>query len=170
MELKYQVTNKVPVFEVSSLDPGVPIKLYLYAENAKGTSDPAIIDDSAQNQQRLGVEGKKPHAQHEEVEDITLYLPPAAEFLCYSIRNCISFNRIEEHLLCWIFFSGVTDFKAVVDSSTSDAPPTSYSLLLITSSVGGIFVVTVLTLCIVFTYRRKVRQRMHATKTCKFES
>jgi len=106
MELKYQVTNKVPIFEVSSLDPGVPIKLYLYAENAKGTSDPAIIDDSAQNQQRLGVEG-------------------------------------------------VTDFKAVVDSSTSDAPPTSYSLLLITSSVGGIFVVTVLTLCIVFTYRRK---------------
>ncbi len=92
----------------------------------------------------------------EEVEDIILYLPPA-EFLCYSIRNCISFNRIEEHLLCWIFFSGVTDFKAVVDSSTSDAPPTSYSLLLITSSVGGIFVVTVLTLCIVFTYRRKVR-------------
>ena len=91
-----------------------------------------------------------------EVEDIILYLPPA-EFLCYSIRNCISFNRIEEHLLCWIFFSGVTDFKAVVDSSTSDAPPTSYSLLLITSSVGGIFVVTVLTLCIVFTYRRKVR-------------
>ena len=59
MELKYQVTNKVPVFEVSSLDPGVPIKLYLYAENAKGTSDPAIIDDSAQNQQRLGVEGRK---------------------------------------------------------------------------------------------------------------
>ena len=96
MELKYQVTNKVPIFEVSSLDPGVPIKLYLYAENAKGTSDPAIIDDSAQNQQRLGVEGMSPK---KEVEDIVLYLPPA-EFLCYSIRNCISFNRIEEHLLC----------------------------------------------------------------------
>ena len=173
MELKYQVTNKVPIFEVSSLDPGVPIKLYLYAENAKGTSDPAIIDDSAQNQQRLGVEGMSPQ---EEVEDITLYLPPA-EFLCYSIRNCISFNRIEEHLLCWIFFSGVTDFKAVVDSSTSDAPPTSYSLLLITSSVGGIFVVTVLTLCIVFTYRRKVRhhhkqdtQNMRKSFFCGFFS
>ena len=52
-----QVTNKVPIFEVSSLDPGVPIKLYLYAENAKGTSDPAIIDDSTQNQQKHYVEG-----------------------------------------------------------------------------------------------------------------
>ena len=51
------MTNKVPIFEVSSLDPGVPIKLYLYAENAKGTSDPAIIDDSTQNQQKHYVEG-----------------------------------------------------------------------------------------------------------------
>ena len=35
MVLKSQVTNKVPIFEVSNIDPGVPIKLYLYAENAK---------------------------------------------------------------------------------------------------------------------------------------
>ena len=53
------MTNKVPIFEVSSLDPGVPIKLYLYAENAKGTSDPAIIDDSTQNQQKHYVEGEQ---------------------------------------------------------------------------------------------------------------
>ena len=57
MVLKSQVTNKVPIFEVSNIDPGVPIKLYLYAENAKGTSDPAIIDDSSQNQQKHYVEG-----------------------------------------------------------------------------------------------------------------
>ena len=58
MELKSQVTNKVPIFEVSNIDPGVSIKLYLYAENAKGTSDPAIIDDSVPNQQKHFVEGR----------------------------------------------------------------------------------------------------------------
>ena len=57
MELKSQVTNKVPIFEVSNIDPGTSIKLYLYAENAKGTSDPAIIDDSVPNQQKHFVEG-----------------------------------------------------------------------------------------------------------------
>lgn len=51
------MTNKVPIFEVSNIDPGDPIKLYLYAENAKGTSDPAIIDDSSQNHQKHYVEG-----------------------------------------------------------------------------------------------------------------
>lgn len=59
MELRSQVTNKIPIFEVNNIDPSVPIKLYLYAENAKGTSDPAIIDDSAQNQPKHNVEGKK---------------------------------------------------------------------------------------------------------------
>ena len=57
MELKTQVTNKVPIFEVSHIDPGTAIKLYLYAENAKGTSDPAIIDDAISNQQKHYVEG-----------------------------------------------------------------------------------------------------------------
>ena len=44
--------------QVSHIDPGTPIKLYLYAENAKGTSDPAIIDDASLNQQKHYVEGK----------------------------------------------------------------------------------------------------------------
>ena len=43
---------------MSHIDPGTPIKLYLYAENAKGTSDPAIIDDASLNQQKHYVEGK----------------------------------------------------------------------------------------------------------------
>eukprot|EP00090_Calanus_glacialis_P029736 TRINITY_DN4776_c0_g2_i1.p1 TRINITY_DN4776_c0_g2~~TRINITY_DN4776_c0_g2_i1.p1 ORF type:complete len:861 (-),score=112.71 TRINITY_DN4776_c0_g2_i1:337-2919(-) len=106
MELKSQVTNKVPIFEVSNIDPGVSIKLYLYAENAKGTSDPAIIDDSVPNQQKHFVEG-------------------------------------------------VTDFKAVKDSSTSDAPSNSSSLPLIISSVCGVFILCASTLCIVITCRRK---------------
>ena len=57
MELKTQVTNKVLIFEVTHIDPGTAIKLYLYAENAKGTSDPAIIDDAISNQQKHYVEG-----------------------------------------------------------------------------------------------------------------
>ena len=43
---------------MSHIDPSSPIKLYLYAENAKGTSDPAIIDDATLNQQKHYVEGK----------------------------------------------------------------------------------------------------------------
>ena len=46
------------MIQVSHIDPGSPIKLYLYAENAKGTSDPAIIDDASLNQQKHYVEGK----------------------------------------------------------------------------------------------------------------
>ena len=52
------MTNKVPIFEVSPIDPGTAIKLYLYAENSKGTSDPAIIDDAISNQQKHYVEGE----------------------------------------------------------------------------------------------------------------
>ena len=58
MKLLSQMTNKVPIFEVSNIDPGDSIKLYLYAENAKGTSEPAIIDDSSQNPQKHYVEGE----------------------------------------------------------------------------------------------------------------
>ena len=55
-----------------------------------------------------------------------------------------------------LLFSGVTDFKAVKDSSTSDAPSNSSSLPLIISSVCGVFILCASTLCIVITCRRKV--------------
>ena len=56
-----------------------------------------------------------------------------------------------------LFLPGVTDFKAVKDSSTSDlSPPPSINLLVITASAGGFFVFCILALCIIFTYRRKV--------------
>ena len=55
-----------------------------------------------------------------------------------------------------LLFSGVTDFKAVKDSSTSDAPSNSSSLPLIISSVCGLFIICASTLCIVITCRRKV--------------
>ena len=43
--------------QVSHIDPGSPIKLHLYAENAKGTSEPAIIDDALSSQHKHYVEG-----------------------------------------------------------------------------------------------------------------
>ena len=43
--------------QVSHIDPGVPIKLQLYAENAKGTSEPAVIDDALSSQHKHYVEG-----------------------------------------------------------------------------------------------------------------
>ena len=52
------MTRKVPIFEISHIDHGNAIKLYLYAENAKGTSDPAIIVDAISNQQKQHVEGE----------------------------------------------------------------------------------------------------------------
>ena len=56
-------------------------------------------------------------------------------------------------------FPGVTDFKAVKDSSTSEAPAASLSLVVVAGSVGGVVLVSVTTLCIVLTYRRKVKTR-----------
>jgi len=114
MELKSQVTNKVPIFEVSHIDPGTPIKLYLYAENAKGTSDPAIIDDASLNQQKHYVEG-------------------------------------------------VTDFKAVKGSSTSEERSQGLepSLLLILVVFGAAIIVTASTLCIFITFRR---QRLRSSR------
>ena len=44
-----------------------------------------------------------------------------------------------------LFLPGVTDFKAVKDSSTSDlSPPPSINLLVITASAGGFFVFCIL--------------------------
>ena len=57
------LTSILLLFQVSHIDPGTPIKLYLYAENAKGTSDPAIIDDASLNQQKHYVEGKNMRLQ-----------------------------------------------------------------------------------------------------------
>ena len=51
---------------------------------------------------------------------------------------------------------GVTDFKAVKDSSTSEAPQNSSSLPLIISSVCGAFILCASTLCVVITCRRQV--------------
>ena len=43
--------------QVSHIDPASPIKLHLYAENAKGTSEPAVIDDALSSQHKHYVEG-----------------------------------------------------------------------------------------------------------------
>jgi len=38
--------NKVPEFEVSHLVHGAGLKIYIYAENAKGMSDPVVLEES----------------------------------------------------------------------------------------------------------------------------
>ena len=55
-----------------------------------------------------------------------------------------------------VSFPGVTDFKAVKDSSRSEAPAAGLSLVVVAASVGAVCLLSVTTLCIVFTYRRKV--------------
>ena len=47
------------MLQVSHIDPGSPIKLHLYAENAKGTSEPAIIEDALSSQHKHYVEGEQ---------------------------------------------------------------------------------------------------------------
>ncbi|XP_023348793.1 uncharacterized protein LOC111717526 [Eurytemora carolleeae] len=46
MELRFQATNKVPVFEVSHLDLGSDLKIYLYAENVKGMSEAVVLEEA----------------------------------------------------------------------------------------------------------------------------
>ena len=58
-----------------------------------------------------------------------------------------------------VSFPGVTDFKAVKDSSRSEAPAAGLSLVVVAASVGAVCLLSVTTLCIVFTYRRKVGTR-----------
>ena len=55
-----------------------------------------------------------------------------------------------------VSFPGVTDFKAVKDSSRSEAPAAGLSLVVVAASVGAVCLLSVTTLCIVFTHRRKV--------------
>ena len=62
-----------------------------------------------------------------------------------------------------VSFPGVTDFKAVKDSSRSEAPAAGLSLVVVAASVGAVCLLSVTTLCIVFTYRRKVRTVQYST-------
>lgn len=60
-ELKTKVTNQRPHFEVTNVDPDSgDVKLYVFAENSKGTSEPFILEENFRHlkQTKHAVEGK----------------------------------------------------------------------------------------------------------------
>nr|XP_040567526.1 hemicentin-1-like [Lepeophtheirus salmonis] len=57
MILKTQVTNQFPQFELTNIDSGIPVKLFVYAQNSKGSSEPFIIQETFVKQRKHAVEG-----------------------------------------------------------------------------------------------------------------
>ena len=46
-KLKTKVTNQMPIFEVANFETsGLPVKIYVYAQNAKGSSEPFILEET----------------------------------------------------------------------------------------------------------------------------
>lgn len=44
-DLKSKVTNQQPEFEISHLDSDGMLKIYVFAQNAKGSSEPYILEE-----------------------------------------------------------------------------------------------------------------------------
>ena len=46
-KLKTKVTNQMPIFEIANFDTsGLPVKMYVYAQNAKGSSEPFVLEET----------------------------------------------------------------------------------------------------------------------------
>ena len=58
-QLKTKMTNQQPFFEISQVDYGQPVKLFVFAQNAKGSSEPFIIEETFGKARQQAVEGKK---------------------------------------------------------------------------------------------------------------
>lgn len=56
-QLKTKVTNQQPYFEIAHVDSGQPVKLYVFAQNAKGSSEPFIIEETFGKARKHAVEG-----------------------------------------------------------------------------------------------------------------
>ena len=56
-QLKTQMTNQRPFFEVARVDFNQPVKLFVFAQNAKGSSEPFIIEETG-NAKKHAVEGR----------------------------------------------------------------------------------------------------------------
>ena len=57
-QLKTKMTNQEPFFDISQVDYGQPVKLFVFAQNAKGTSEPFIIEETFGKARQQAVEGK----------------------------------------------------------------------------------------------------------------
>ena len=58
-QLKTQMTNERPFFEVSQVDFNQPVKLFVFAQNAKGSSEPFIIEETFGNAVKHAVKGNE---------------------------------------------------------------------------------------------------------------
>ena len=46
-KLKTKVTNQMPIFEIANFDTsGLPVKMFVYAQNAKGSSEPFVLEET----------------------------------------------------------------------------------------------------------------------------
>ena len=46
-KLKTKVTNQMPIFEIANFDTsGLPVKMYVYAQNSKGSSEPFVLEET----------------------------------------------------------------------------------------------------------------------------
>ena len=42
------MTNQLPIFEIANFDSsGLPVKMYVYAQNAKGSSEPFVLEETS---------------------------------------------------------------------------------------------------------------------------
>ena len=57
-QLKTKMTNQQPFFEISQVDYGQPVKLFVFAQNAKGSSEPFIIEETFGKARQQAVEGR----------------------------------------------------------------------------------------------------------------
>ena len=58
-QLKTKMRNQKPFFEISQVDYGQPVKLFVFAQNAKGSSEPFIIEETFGKARQQAVEGEK---------------------------------------------------------------------------------------------------------------
>ena len=57
-QLKTKMTNQKPFFEISQVDYGQPVKLFVFAQNVKGSSEPFIIEETFGKARQQAVEGR----------------------------------------------------------------------------------------------------------------
>ena len=71
-QLKTQMTNQRPFFEVAQVDFNQPIKLFVFAQNAKGSSEPFIIEETF-GKTKHAVEGKNIILVQKVVKNVSIF-------------------------------------------------------------------------------------------------
>ncbi|KAK1132501.1 hypothetical protein K0M31_013884, partial [Melipona bicolor] len=151
-----------PVFEVPGLEPGRKYRLHLYAVNAKGRSDPVVLEPVTLKAVAMYTTGyvyvDRARPQHELILDLGLYTVPTGNAeLAWTASNPVS--NLRENLF-GNRFQPVSGLRAPChflltppDRGTSD-DTTDYSLL-VACFAGGVTAVCILIVGVIVTlYRR----------------